>query len=496
MMGRVSSRRAAVGNLRRLVVIGLAIAVCAGGAWAGPPSGAQSRPTGAGQKADDLARAAADRFARAVDHLDVAAAAAECSLPWLNAYREVARDDGALRKSLDVSMEFARRNPGVGVYYRGVEASLPFDQFRATLEANAAERNADQRKQIENLDGLKLTPSDHVVLVRWMHDYSILVRVRDGKATVAGLGPTPPPDARAKMRAEAHPYRQVRSVVYGRTCGAALTLDVLTPKSGANGAAVIYLLSGDFVSQPMPESDEWVLLPLLSRGYTVVTVVHGGLPRFTVADGVRHAFRAVRFTRSHAKEYGIDPNRIGVTGSSSGGYLALMLATARADEPPLADGSDPLGAPDEIDAVSCRVQAAGCYYPPTDWLDYGAEKTSVLDVKWGGPQLRSMLEFREFDKGRFTFVPVTDRAKIEQRLSDLSPARRVTKETAPTFILHGDKDPTVPLQQSQRMVDRLKAAGVPADLAVKTGAGHGWPDEHRDLDQICLWFDRHLARKP
>jgi dipeptidyl aminopeptidase/acylaminoacyl peptidase len=207
-------------------------------------------------------------------------------------------------------------------------------------------------------------------------------------------------------------------------------------------------------------------------------------------------YRAVRFTRFHAGDYGIDPNRIGVTGSSSGAYLALMLATARGDEPPLADASDPMGAPDEIDAVSCGVQAAGCYFPVTDWLNYGGENQSVLDVKWGGPQLRAMLELREFDKERFTFVPVTDRAQIERRLSDLSPARRVTKGTAPTFILHGEKDPTVPLQQSQLMIGRLKAAGVPAELVVKAGAGHGWPDEHRDLDQIGRWFDRYLARKP
>lgn len=494
MMGRILSRRAAKRHFIRLLVIGLAIAVCAGGAGAAETAVGDAE---AGQKAtDDLARAAADRFARSVDHADVAAAAVECSLPWLNGYRELATDDAELKKSLGVSTDFPRRFPKVGASYHGVDVCLPFEQFRPALDVQTAKRDAEGRKQIQNLDGLKLMPSDRVVLVRWMYDYSILVRVRDGKATIAGLGPTLPAEARTKMLAEARPYKHVRNVVYGRSCGAALTLDVLTPSKGANGAAVIYLLSGDFVSQPMRESDEWVLLPLLSRGYTVVTVVHGGIPRFTIADAVREVYRAVRFTRFHAGDYGIDPNRIAVTGSSSGGYMALMLATARGDEPPLADASDPLSAPDEIDAVSCQVQAAGCYFPPTDWLNYGTEKASVLDVKWGGPQVRGMLEFRDFDKERFTFVPVTDRAKIEQRLSDLSPARRVTKEAAPTFILHGEKDPTVPLQQSQLMIDRLKAAGVPAELVIKAGAGHGWSDEHQDLDQIARWFDRFVARKP
>jgi acetyl esterase/lipase len=202
----------------------------------------------------------------------------------------------------------------------------------------------------------------------------------------------------------------------------------------------------------------------------------------------------VRFTRFHARDYSVDPNRIGVTGSSSGGYLALMLATARANEPPLADGIDPMGKEDEIDSVSCRVQAAGCFFPPTDWLDYGAKNKCVLDADWGGPQLQSMLEFREFDKARFTFVPVQDRAKIQGLLSDLSPARRVTKDAAPTLILHGEKDPTVPLQQSQLMIERLKAAGDHGELVVKPGAGHGWEGETRDLDRIAQWFDRYLAR--
>jgi acetyl esterase/lipase len=155
-----------------------------------------------------------------------------------------------------------------------------------------------------------------------------------------------------------------------------------------------------------------------------------------------------------------------------------------------------VGAPDAIDALSCKVQAAGCYFPPSDWLDYGEKGRCILDVNWGGgPPLQSIFEFRDFDKARFSFVPIKDRARIERLLSDLSPARRVTKVAAPTLILHGENDPTVPLQQSRLMIDRLKAAGVPAELVVKPGAGHGWEGEHRDMDAIVRWFDRHLARR-
>jgi acetyl esterase/lipase len=299
-----------------------------------------------------------------------------------------------------------------------------------------------------------------------------------------------------KSAAEGLPYRARRDVVYGRKYGTALTLDVLTPKRGANGAAVIHILSGDFVSQPLAESDEWVVQPLISRGYTVITVTHGSAPRYALSDIVRDLYRAVRFTRYHAGDYGIDPDRIGVTGESSGGYLALMLATARVEEPPLADGIDPSGVTDTVDKVSCRVQATACFFPPSDWLDYGEPNLCVLDVPWGGQRLRSILEPREFDLARFTFVPVTDKAKVQGFLSRLSPARRVTKDAAPTLIIHGEKDPTVPLQQSRLMTKRLIAAGVPADLVVKPGAGHGWEDVTSDKERIVAWFDRYLARRP
>src|SRR3954453_3736145 len=160
MMGRILSRRAAGGHFGRFLVIGLVVAVCAAGAWAAPQSG----PADAGQKPDELARAAADRFGHAVDRADVAAAAAECSLPWLNSNRDIAGDDAALKTNLGVLTDLPRRFPQAGASYRGVDASLPFDRFRAALDAHAPKLDAEGREQVQNLDILKLTPADRVVM--------------------------------------------------------------------------------------------------------------------------------------------------------------------------------------------------------------------------------------------------------------------------------------------------------------------------------------------
>src|SRR5678815_6084038 len=74
--------------------------------------------------------------------------------------------------------------------------------------------------------------------------------------------------------------------------------------------------------------------PLLDRGMTMFLVVHGSQPKYVVAEINQDIQRAVRFIRSNASEYGIDPNRLGVTGGSSGGYLSVMIGTMGKDGDP------------------------------------------------------------------------------------------------------------------------------------------------------------------
>ena len=86
-------------------------------------------------------------------------------------------------------------------------------------------------------------------------------------------------------------------------------------------------------------------------------------PHFTIPDAIADINRAVRFIRYHAKDYKIDPNRIGITGGSAGGHLSLMQGTA-------GDLGNPK-ATDAVETMSSRVQAVACFFPPTDFLNYG-----------------------------------------------------------------------------------------------------------------------------
>src|SRR5260370_38647204 len=93
------------------------------------------------------------------------------------------------------------------------------------------------------------------------------------------------------------------------------------------------------------------------------------------------------------------------------------------------------------------------------------------------------------------FERITEPERLREISRSISPIYQITQETPPTLIIHGDKDTLVPLQQSETMVEKLKAAGVTAELTVKKGGIHGvWPGMAQDIDKFADWFDRHLGK--
>jgi acetyl esterase/lipase len=290
----------------------------------------------------------------------------------------------------------------------------------------------------------------------------------------------------SRLAGQDPPFTRQEDVIYGRKVGTALTMDVFRPKADANGAAIVWVVSGGFFSSHEAINPA-IIKPFLAHGYTVFAVVHGSQPRFQIPEIVQDMNRAVRFIRHHAKDYGIDPNRIGVTGGSAGGHLSLMLGTAGSKGDPKAK--------DPVDRASSRVQAVACFFPPTDFLNFGGAGKEFIHAKDHRPLFRPSFDYRELDKKTNLWERVTDEGKLRQITRDISPIYYINADSAPTFILHGDKDDLVPLQQSETFVAKLKEAGVETKLVVKKGAGHGWgPEMLKDLDQFIAWFDRHLQK--
>jgi dipeptidyl aminopeptidase/acylaminoacyl peptidase len=269
---------------------------------------------------------------------------------------------------------------------------------------------------------------------------------------------------------------RVRDVVYGHKFGMALTFDVLKPAK-PNGAGVIFMVSGGFTSDmAVVESGLFgptIFKPFLERGYTLFLVCHGSQPKFTVAEIVSDIHRSVRFIRVHAKDYGVDPNRFGIMGASSGGFLALTIgANGKPGDP---------SAKDAVDLASSQVQAVACFCPPSDLVDYGKTGRTVL----------------EYEPVKFVWhaFGVQGKPRDEQIkvLRELSPFASITKQTSPTLIIHGDADPLVPYEQSERFDAKLAENAVPHRLITRKNAGHVWPEMAKDFSLLADWFDKYLS---
>src|SRR5205823_6331717 len=109
-----------------------------------------------------------------------------------------------------------------------------------------------------------------------------------------------PPGVAAPPAMDSQLFTRTSDVIYGRKFGMALTLDVFTPKKDANGAAIILVVSGGWVSSNESLNSAIMALFLgepLKRGYTVYAVMHGSQPKYTIPEAIADINRAVRYVR-------------------------------------------------------------------------------------------------------------------------------------------------------------------------------------------------------
>lgn len=259
----------------------------------------------------------------------------------------------------------------------------------------------------------------------------------------------------------------VPDVVYGHKFGLAMTFDVFQPVEKTNGAGVLFMVSGGWYSnwQP-PEKAQGMFKPLTDKGLTVFAVRHGSSPKFGIAEALEDVRRAVRYIRTHANRFGVDPQRLGVYGYSAGGHLSLMLGTA-------SDEGDPK-AEDPVLRASSRVQSVVAFVAPTD----------LRIMVWKAPDhLPAYNRFPALDLSVEEAAPV-------------SPLLHVTPDDAPTLLIAGDADDLVPIKHSRDIQAAFQAQGVKSQLLEIAGAGHGFKgdDAARATQEMAAWFEKQLAK--
>jgi len=282
-----------------------------------------------------------------------------------------------------------------------------------------------------------------------------------------------------------HPAHELREdIVYTQRNGIDLSYDVVTP-ADPNGAAILVMVSGSWKSDP-ENFRPWLSAAMLRRGFTVFAISHQSQPKATVDQIVDDVNRAVRHIRYHAGDYGIDPQKFGVTGGSSGGHLSLMLATRGGP------GLEKAGS-DAIDRESSAVQAAAVFFPVTDLVDLGPSTQNPGD---GGPPMSYVSGFGfEGVEGDPRHIAPRDMPVWKKLAHELSPIDHLSDALPPVLIHHGDADTLVPLDQSQRFIARADELGIDEriELQVHPGGDHGWLTMFWDVHQFSAWFMQKLV---
>ena len=276
-----------------------------------------------------------------------------------------------------------------------------------------------------------------------------------------------------------------RNVVYGMYSGLALLMDVYYPEN-PNGYGIVFVsgsgwtreLSLDAAPITQTGQEDVYAVPLAEAGYTVFNINHRAAPRFRHPAHLEDAQRAIRFIRHHAGEFGIDAERIGAMGGSSGAHLVSMLGVM--------DGDGDPDDPSPVNRESAKAQVVVVRAAPTDFR---------------GDAAAPLFGFRD-TAGR--------EGTAEFRLlAEASPIMYVTSDDAPFLLIHGDADPVVPFELSVAMQAELEKAGVSASLIRVEGGGHGprfeatqvidgrrvraEPQDPPDyIGAMIAWFDEYL----
>jgi acetyl esterase/lipase len=258
-------------------------------------------------------------------------------------------------------------------------------------------------------------------------------------------------------------------IEYTNPDGQHLKLDLARPKTGDGPFPTIICIHGGGFRAGNREGYDGLCIKLAQNGYVAMTVSYRLAPKYQFPAAINDTKAAVRWARANATKYKIDPMRIGVTGGSAGGHLAQFLGVTGDVKEFEGDG----GNADQSSKVSCVVNV----YGPSDFTkSYGksVDAAEVLPLFLGG----------NLETAR------------KQHLR-ASPLYWVTPNAAPTLCIHGTEDKYVAHEQAVWLIDKLKAAGVEAELLTLEGAGHGFKGKDAETADKSLleFFDRQLKTK-
>lgn len=254
-------------------------------------------------------------------------------------------------------------------------------------------------------------------------------------------------------------------LVYRTVDGSDLAMDIYLPAvSNRRAPLVVWIHGGGWRAG---SKERCPITFLTDSGYAVASINYRLSTVAPFPAQIEDCKAAIRWLRANADTFGFDRERFAVAGASAGGHLASLVG-ASGDVKGF-DKGDNLN-------YSSRVQAVVSIFGPTDFTRRPEKPFGQLQEaeKLVGQLLGGSPEEKK------------DLAALA------SPLTHVTKDDPPFLFIHGDKDTLVPLEQSRVMEKALKQAGIPADLYVMHGVGHGLNDPQA-LVRLSTFLDHTIG---
>jgi len=232
----------------------------------------------------------------------------------------------------------------------------------------------------------------------------------------------------------------------------------LPPPGTSNGTAVVVCPGGGYGGLAVTHEGRQVGYWFNSFGVTAFVLKYRVAPRYHHPAPLSDAQRALRWVRSHAAEYGVAPDRIGIMGFSAGGHLTSTAGTH------FDKGN--LSSPDPIERTSCRPDFLVLCYPVISLTTEYTHRGSLRNLLGDNPD--------------------------PKLVESLSSEKQVTADTPPSFLFHTSTDSGVPAQNSILFYLALREKGVPAEMHIYERGPHGvglapfepalstWPDRLKD----------------
>ena len=278
-----------------------------------------------------------------------------------------------------------------------------------------------------------------------------------------------PPAARAETGAPSSGVIVTRDIEYGKPGPSALKMHLVRPNTPLTNPlpVVVYIYGGAWRGGSRDQGIE-SLTRLARAGYVGASIEYRHSQAATFPAQIQDCKCAIRFLRSRAKEFGLDPDKVGVWGLSSGGHLAALLGVSAGVEALEGD----LG----YAQFSSGVNAVVDWFGPTDFLQMDKFPGVLKHNDANSPESRLI-------GGPIQQNP--EKAKLA------NPIAYVTSNAPPFLIMHGGSDPLVPPQQSQLLAAALKKAKAPVELVIVPGAPHGFVGAEHE-ERVRAFFDKHL----